>query len=65
MDLLRLVFGPFEAFREFTGDFTSLVRLSFSSRTAFVAENLFLRKQLAFYQEREIRPRPLTNAARL
>jgi hypothetical protein len=65
MDLLRLVFAPFEAFREFTGDFTSLVRLSFSSRTALVAENLFLRKQLAFYQEREIRPRRLTNAARL
>ena len=65
MDLLRLVFTPFEAFREFTGDFTSLVRLSFSSRTALVAENLFLRKQLAFYQEREIRPRRLTNAARL
>ena len=65
MDLLRLVFAPFEVLREFIGDFTSLVRLSFSSRTALVAENLFLRKQLAFYQEREIRPRPLTNAARL
>jgi len=65
MDLLRLVFAPFEAFQEFTGDFTSLVRLSFSSRTALVAENLFLRKQLAFYREHEIRPRWLTNAARL
>jgi transposase InsO family protein len=30
-----------------------------------IAENLFLRKQLAFYQEREIRPHRLTNAARL
>jgi len=30
-----------------------------------IAENLFLRKQLAFYKEREIRPRRLTNAARL
>jgi hypothetical protein len=27
--------------------------------------NLFLRKQLAFYQERQIHPRRLTNAARL
>jgi hypothetical protein len=35
------------------------------SRTALSAENLFLRKQLAFYQERQIRPRRLTNAARL
>jgi hypothetical protein len=29
-----------------------------------VAENLFLRKQLAFYQECETRPRRLTDAAR-
>jgi putative transposase len=65
MELLRLIFAPFEAYREITGDFTRLVRLSFSSRTDLVAENLFLRKQLAFYQEREIRPRRLTNAARL
>jgi putative transposase len=39
--------------------------MSLRSRTALIAENLFLRKQLAFYQEREIRPRRLTNAARL
>ncbi|MGB7584779.1 MAG: hypothetical protein WBM11_08025 [Terriglobales bacterium] len=30
-----------------------------------MAENLFLRKQLAFYQERKVRPRRLTDAARL
>ena len=30
-----------------------------------IAENPFLRKQLAFHQEREIRPRRLTNGARL
>ena len=30
-----------------------------------MAENLFLRKQLAFYGEHKIRPRPLTDAARL
>ena len=29
-----------------------------------MAENLFLRKQLAFYQEHQIRPRQLTAAAR-
>jgi len=29
------------------------------------AENLFLRKQLAFYREHQIRPQPLTDAARL
>src|ERR1700694_525822 len=33
------------------------------SHSAIAAENLFLRKQLAFYQEHKIRPRRLTNAA--
>jgi putative transposase len=37
---------------------------SFTSRRVLVAENLFLRKQLAFYQEHQIRPRRLTSAAR-
>src|SRR6267143_1135007 len=34
------------------------------SQSALAAENLFLRKQLAFYQEHKIRPRRLSNAAR-
>ena len=34
------------------------------SRTALSAENLFLRKQLAFYQERKIRPRRFDNVSR-
>jgi hypothetical protein len=39
----------------------SLVR----SRSALIAENLFLRKQLAFYQERQVEPHRLTDAGRL
>jgi len=35
------------------------------SRSSLIAQNLLLRKQLAFYQERQIRPRRLTDAARL
>jgi hypothetical protein len=35
------------------------------SRTSLNAENLFLRKQLAFYQEHKARPKPLTDVARL
>ena len=35
------------------------------SRTALAAENLFLRKQLAFYQERKVRPRHFDNVTRL
>ena len=36
----------------------------FRSRTSLIAENLFLRKQLAFYQEHKLKPQPLTDAAR-
>ena len=35
------------------------------SRTALAAENLFLRKQLAFYQEHKIKPRRFDNVTRL
>jgi hypothetical protein len=45
-------------------DAVMFLRSSFHSRTALIAENLFLRKQLTFYQERRVRPRRLTNAAR-
>lgn len=34
------------------------------SRTMLAAENLFLRKQLAFYQERKVVPRRFDNASR-
>jgi putative transposase len=46
-------------------DFLTLIRLIFRSRRALAAENLFLRKQLTFYVERKIRPRPATDATRL
>src|SRR5215471_5864619 len=39
-------------------------RVAFRSHGSLVAENLFLRKQLAFYQERNIKPRRLTDSAR-
>lgn len=41
-----------------------LLRLSLSSRAVLSAEVLFLRKQLASYQEHQISPRRLTPAAR-
>lgn len=41
------------------------VNAAVRSQGSLVAENLFLRKQLAFYQERAVRPRRLTDAARL
>jgi putative transposase len=40
------------------------LRLAVSSRAELSAEVLFLRKQLAFYQEHQVHPRKLTDAAR-
>jgi len=37
-------------------DLASLPSLATWSRSALIAENLFLRKQLALFQERKIRP---------
>ena len=39
--------------------------LSLRSETSLAAENLFLRKQLGFYQERSIRPRRTSPPARV
>src|SRR5262249_33653342 len=38
---------------------------AFRSRTSLVAENLFLRKQLAFYHEHKVKHQPLTDGARI
>ena len=43
----------------------TLLRLLFVSRTALVAENLFLRKQRALFQERKARPRQTSALFRL
>ena len=51
--------------RDLANDAVMFLRSSFHSRTALIAENLFLRKQLTFYREHQVRPRRLTNAARL
>ena len=55
----------------FLGLITELVRegfrflgLMFRSRMALSAEILFLRKQLAFYEERQVEPRRLNDSAR-
>lgn len=39
--------------------------LGFRSKSSLAAENLFLRKQLAFYQERKIKARRVDSPARL
>jgi len=40
-------------------------RLSLGSKASLAAEVLFLRKQLAFYQERKIKPCRFDDAARI
>lgn len=46
-------------------DLLKSLKAALRSRSSLVAENLFLRKQLAFYQEHEVKPRRLTDAARI
>jgi putative transposase len=46
-------------------DLLRFVALTCSSHASLAAENLFLRKQLAFYLERNVRPRRLDDAARI
>src|SRR5207302_8831804 len=45
-------------------DVVRFLRLCLRPPSALAAENLCLRKQLALYQERHIKPRPATNAVR-
>jgi hypothetical protein len=47
------------------GDLLHFLVLSLRSKSSLAAENLFLRKQLAFYQERKIKPRRTSHPARL
>ena len=50
-------------FRVFFG-LAELLILAAKSRSALAAENLFLRKQLALYQERKVRPHRADDATR-
>src|SRR5215831_18046350 len=47
------------------GDSLQLLRLCLRFPTALAAENLFLRKQLALYQERQVKPKRATDVTRL
>jgi putative transposase len=49
----------------FLGNTARFLRLCLRPRAALAAENLFLRKQLALYQERHIKPQRATDATRL
>src|ERR1039457_2410504 len=62
---LRSVRGDLIVSWELLRDGLQFMNVIARSRTAAAAEVLFLRKQLAYYQEHKICPRRLTDAARL
>src|SRR6266851_7387651 len=55
----------FSTVRRLLGDLLTFVRLGLTSRTRLAAENLFLRKQLALYQERPTKPKRTDPATRV
>jgi putative transposase len=61
LQLSSLIGAGFRIGLEMSAFLGSFVR----SRSSLIAENLLLRKQLAFYQERQVRPRRLTDGARI
>ena len=46
-------------------DLLRFMKVALHSRSSLIVENLFLRKQLAFYREHEVKARRLTDAARI
>src|SRR3989442_151382 len=70
--MMRNVSGPFRQVRQLASMLLSLLidsvcylGLCLRPSPALAAENLFLRKQLALYQERQVKPRRATNATRM
>ena len=51
--------------RRLLSDVVTLGRFAVTSQAQLVAENLFLRKQLALYQERRVKPRQAAPATRV
>jgi hypothetical protein len=63
--ILMGIWAAVSVLGNFVRDGIEFLRSCVSSRTSLAAENIFLRKQLFFYQEHQIRPRRLTNSARV
>jgi transposase InsO family protein len=57
--------SAFSTMRELLRDGLQFLNTISRSRVALSAENLFLRKQLAYYQDHQVRPRRLSDASRL
>jgi hypothetical protein len=61
---IRYLCQLFYTLLTFGVDTTRFLRLGLRSPTALAAENLFLHKQLALYEERHVKPTRATNATR-
>jgi putative transposase len=61
----RATFRLLYVAKDLVSEALQFLQLTTRSQVALTAEILFLRKQLAFYQEREIKPRRFDDAARL
>jgi putative transposase len=59
------VWNPFRTIRHVACDFIALISAMLRSRAQLAAENLFLRKQLALYVERRVKPRRANDAIRI
>jgi len=62
--IIRLVAELAKLARALVADGMRFITLLARSRSSLAVENLFLRKQLAFYQERKIKPRRFDNVTR-
>ena len=65
LTLCRNLCSAFSTMSELLRDGLQFFRTISHSRTALAAEILFLRKQVAYYQDHQIRPRRLRDASRL
>ena len=61
----RLIREPVAMLLGLIADAMRYLRLCLRPSPALAAENLFLRKELALYQERQVKPRQATNAIRV
>jgi putative transposase len=61
---LRILFQIISTLWTLLVDIVHFLRLCLRSSAGLAAENLFLRKQLAFYQERQVKPRRAPDTTR-
>jgi transposase InsO family protein len=65
MARFQVIFRLLYICKDLLGEAVRLLRVVVHSQASLAAEVLFLRKQLAFYQERKVKPRRFDDSARL